>query len=130
MLYSRSRRVPPTTEPQTRRDVLRRFGSVGLLASASAGVGELLGSPPARAATTQLPATMVLNALQADASPEIAQAIEAGCCLHYTRAEGQCGSGGCGNGSCCYHVTSTQCAIDETVCVKVSCAEGNFTTGC
>jgi hypothetical protein len=120
---------------RNRRDVLRGVASIGAVATVLAGASELLGAQSARAAAgsatsaTQLPATMVLNALPPDAQA-IRAAIEAGCCVTYTRDEGHCGAGGCGTGECCYHVTSPACALDQVKCVAVSCAEGNFTTGC
>jgi hypothetical protein len=116
---------------RTRRDVLRGGSRLGILATAGAGLAELL-SPTRAGADTQLPqlpATMILNALPPDAPPDIRAAIEAGCCIHYTRDVGHCGSG-CPSGSCCYRVVSTGCGINEVTCVEVSCAEGNFTTGC
>jgi hypothetical protein len=120
-------------EGTTRRDALRRMFSAGIVTTAGAGLSELLVPVGARAASpqmTQLPATMVLNALPADASPDVSAAIEAGCCITYTRDEHHCGSGSCPTGSCCYHVVSTGCGLNEVICVEVSCAEGNFTTGC
>jgi len=117
----------------TRRDMLRRFFSTGVLATVGIGASELVGASQARASTsasTNLPATMILNALPADVSPSLVAAIEAGCCITYTRDEGNCGSGGCGSGRCCYHVVSTACGTDQVMCIDVSCAEGNFTTGC
>jgi hypothetical protein len=95
-------------------------------------MSELVASSSARAATSQLPqlpATMILNGLPPDAPQALIDAIEDGCCITYTRDEGQCG-GPCGTGWCCYHVVSSGCDINEVICVNVSCAEGNFTTGC
>lgn len=122
-----------SSEKPTRRDMLRRAWSAGIVATAGAGLSELVGVGSARAATqptTQLPATMILNALPPDAPTALIDAIEAGCCTTYTRDENHCGSGGCGAGWCCYHVVSTACDINEVICINVSCAEGNFTTGC
>jgi hypothetical protein len=121
-----------SAERSTRRDALRRIGSAGMLATVSAGLLDLLGAIPAGASTatsSQLPATMVLNALGPNAPAGLSVAIQSGCCVHYTRDEGACGSP-CPSGSCCYHVTSTTCGLDSTGCVDVNCAEGNFTTGC
>lgn len=120
-------------ERTTRRDALRRIFSAGIVTTAGAGLSELLVPSGARAASPQLPqlpATMVLNALPADASPSVAAAIEAGCCITYTRDENHCGSGSCPSGSCCYHIVSSNCGLNEIACVTVTCAEGNFTTGC
>ncbi len=120
-------------EKPTRRDMLRRAWSVGVLATAGAGVSELIGAGSACAAatqTTRLPATMILNALPADAPAAIRQAIEAGCCVHYTLDEHNCGSSHCPSGQCCYHVTSSDCGVDYITCIEVSCAEGNYSTGC
>jgi hypothetical protein len=128
-----TRREPAVNEPTSRREMLRRIFSAGVISTGAAGMAELLGVPAARAATpqlTNLPATMILNALPADGPPSIAAAIEAGCCITYTLDEHECGSEHCPSGSCCYHVTSPACNIDEVECVAVSCAEGNFTTGC
>jgi hypothetical protein len=113
--------------------MLRRAWSAGIFATAGIGLAELVGAGGARAATpetNQLPATMILNALPTDAPTALIDAIEAGCCTTYTRDENHCGSGGCGTGWCCYHVVSTACDINEVICINVSCAEGNFTTGC
>lgn len=77
----------------TRRDMLRRALSAGVFATAGAGVSALFGASSAGAettTTTQLPATMILRALPADASPALIQAIEDGCCIHYTRDENHC----------------------------------------
>jgi hypothetical protein len=128
-----SRSALGTDEQSTRRDILRRFASASVITTAGAGITQLFGISAAKASTTQspqLPATMILNALPANAPPTLAAAIEAGCCITYTRDEHACGSSSCPSGYCCYHVTSTDCNINETVCVEVSCAEGNFTTGC
>ena len=132
MWHPTERGLVSTGEP-TRRDLFRRAWSAGILATAGTGLFELVGAGRARAATSQtnqLPATMILNALPADAPTGLIEAIEAGCCTTYTRDENNCGSGGCGTGWCCYHVVSTACGINEVVCINVSCAEGNFTTGC
>jgi hypothetical protein len=132
MSESSLRRGLVSSERATRREVLRRLGSAGVLATATAGLSELFGSSSARAATTQLPqlpATLVLNALPPDAPTGLAAAIESQCCITYTRDEGHCGSP-CPSGYCCYHVVSTGCGLDEVTCIEVSCAEGNFTTGC
>lgn len=122
-----SERAGATT---TRRGALRRFLSAGVLATAGAGMSELLGARGAQAdaAPMRLPATMVLNALPADAPADLRAAIESGCCMNYYRDEFHCGSGGCGPGWCCYHVVG--CGRDEVLCINVSCAEGNFSSGC
>jgi len=73
---------------------------------------------------------MILNALPADAPAALVAAINAGCCITYTLDEHHCGSQSCPSGYCCYHVTSPGCNLDEIVCIEVSCAEGDFTTGC
>jgi hypothetical protein len=117
------------SDVRTRREMLRGMFSTGLMATMGAGATGLLAAPSARSATTQLPATMILNALPADAPANLVAAIEAGCCTTYTRDEGHC-NGSCGTGYCCYHVVSTNCGIDDVACIQVSCAEGNFTTGC
>jgi hypothetical protein len=120
-------------ERTTRRDALRRIFSAGIVTTAGAGLSELLVPSGARAASPQLPqlpATMILNALPADASASVTAAIEAGCCITYTRDEHHCGSSNCPTGACCYHIVSANCGINEIACVAVSCAEGNFTTGC
>jgi hypothetical protein len=128
-----TKREPAVNEPRSRRKLLRRIFSGGVVSTGTAGVAELVGVPAARAATPQLPrlpATMILKALPADASPSIAAAIEAGCCITYTLDEHACGSEHCPSGYCCYQITSPACGIDEVQCVEVSCAEGDFTTGC
>lgn len=132
-MLGRGMRAGMSGDDPTRRDMLRQALSAGVFATAGAGVSALFGASSTRAATTatpQLPATMILRALPADAPPALIQAIEAGCCIHYTRDENHCTPDPCPTGSCCYHVVSTNCGIDETVCVGVSCAEGNFSTGC
>lgn len=115
----------------TRRGVLRRITSIGAVATVGAGMSELVGLGTARAVTpaaTKLPATMVLNALPPGADA-VRAAIEASCCITYTRDEGKC-SPACGSGWCCYHVTSSDCGLNTIECIEISCAEGNFTTGC
>jgi hypothetical protein len=59
-----------------------------------------------------------------------AGASQSDCCTHYTVAEGHCQAGGCGSGSCCYHVVSTGCSIDKYLCVDLPCSTGDFSTGC
>ena len=113
-----------------RRGALRRMLSVGVFTTVGAGLAELAAVSSARAATTQLPITMVLNALPPDASPTLREAIQSGCCTTYTVDEFHCGSGGCGAGWCCYHVVSVNCGINEVVCINVGCNTGNFSTGC
>lgn len=132
-MLGRGMRAGVPGDDSTRRDMLRRVLSAGVFATAGAGISELLGTASAHAATTtttRLPATMILKALPADAAPALVQAIEDGCCITYTRDEHHCTPDPCPTGSCCYHVVSTDCGINETVCVDVSCAEGNYTTGC
>lgn len=132
-MMGRLRKAPASSsDGPTRRDVLRRAGSAGVLATAGAGLAELFGSHLARADTAptlRLPATMILNALPPDAPANLRTAIEDGCCITYTRDEGACNPA-CGSGFCCYHVVSKDCGIDEITCIEVSCAEGNFSTGC
>jgi hypothetical protein len=120
-------------EEPTRRDMLRRMLSAGVLATASAGMSGLFLAPGARADTSplpQLPASVVLNALPPDAPPALVAALEDGCCITYTLDEHHCGSGSCPSGYCCYHVVSTDCGINEVVCIEVGCDTGNFSTGC
>ena len=50
------------------------------------------------ACSGRITAEEVLQALPPEASPALREAIESGCCIHYTVAEGMCGSGGCGTG--------------------------------
>lgn len=117
---------------RTRRDVLKRMMSTGLVATIGAGLADLTGVTTAHAAESELPnipGSMVLNSLSDDASAALKQAIASGCCIKYTRDEGHC-SPKCGSGWCCYHVTSSGCGLNEIECVNVSCAEGNFTSGC
>jgi hypothetical protein len=117
----------------TRREALRRFLSVGVAATAAAGLGELLTSPLARAdqaPTAQVAVADVLAALPPDASPQLIAAIQSSCCTHYTVAQFHCGSGGCGSGFCCYHIVSTACGIDTYACLNYPCSHGNFSSGC
>jgi hypothetical protein len=116
----------------TRRDALRRFLSVGVVATAAAGFSELLSSPLARAdqmPTRQAAVADVLAALPPDASPELIAAIQLSCCTHFTVAEFRCGSGGCGTGWCCYHVVDS-CGGDYHTCLNYPCSHGNFSIGC
>lgn len=129
----RMTRIDGLGEKPTRRDMLRRAWSAGILATAGAGLSELVGAGTARAATPQLPqlpVTLILNALPADAPSALRDAIDAGCCTTYTLDEHHCGSNNCPSGYCCYHVVSTGCGINEVVCLEVSCSEGDFSTGC
>jgi hypothetical protein len=128
-----TRREPAVNEPRSRREMLRRIFSTRVFSTGAAGMAELLRMPAPRAAAPQLPslpATRIRNALPADAPPSIAAAIDAGCCITYTLDEHACGSEHCPDGYCCYQITSPGCGIDEVQCVEVSCAEGDFTTGC
>jgi hypothetical protein len=113
----------------TRRQALRRFWAVGLLATASAGIADLFMVGPADAETSlpSVPISAALSALPADAPPGLVQAIADGCCITYTRDEGAC-TPSCPSGQCCYHVTG--CGYNYIACIEVSCAKGNFTTGC
>jgi hypothetical protein len=120
-------------ESPTRRDMLRRILSAGVLTTAGAGLTGLLTSPVARAASTplpNLPSSLLLKALPADVSPAVLQAIADGCCVTYTLDEHHCGSGSCPSGYCCYHIVSTDCGLNEVACVGVGCDTGDFSTGC
>lgn len=88
------------------------------------------GSDAAASGPGSVQAADVLRALPADASQALRDAIAAGCCVHYTVAEGQCVPGGCGTGRCCYHIVSTDCGLDEYQCLDYPCDTGNFSTGC
>lgn len=113
----------------TRRQALRRFWVTGVLATAGAGLSEMLLRPnPAAAATLgpTMPAATILAALPADASAGLRAAIESGCCLYYTRDEGAC-SPACGSGTCCYVISG--CYKEGPLCITVSCTKGNFTSG-
>ncbi len=132
-MLGRGMRTEASDRFSTRREMLRRTVSAGVVATAGAGLAELFGAAPARAltpATTRLPATMILNALPTDAPAALVQAIENGCCIQYTRDENHCSPDPCPSGQCCYHIVSTGCDLNETICIDVSCAEGNFSTGC
>jgi hypothetical protein len=132
MKFSTTRGEESGEEP-TRRDMLRGLLSAGLLTTAVAGISALFAGPDARAGTTrlpQLPASVVLKALPADAPPALVAAIEDGCCITYTLDEHNCGSGSCPSGYCCYHVVSTDCGINEVTCIEVGCDMGDFSTGC
>lgn len=94
--------------------------------------GNAICSEAAPAGSLQGPRTAdeVLKALPHDASQALRDALQATCCIHYTVSEGDCVAGGCGTGKCCYHVVSTNCGIDEYVCLDYPCDTGNFSTGC
>jgi hypothetical protein len=72
----------------------------------------------------------LLKVLPPEVSPALRDAIASGCCIHYTVAEGMCGSGGCGTGSCCYHAVGAACGIDKYECLPYPCSKGDFSTGC
>lgn len=98
MIWRPTKRVIVSTGAPARRGIFRRAWSAGILATAGTGLFEMVGAGGARAGTSQsnqLPATMILNALPADAPTGLIEAIEAGCCTTYTRDENNCGSGGC-----------------------------------
>jgi hypothetical protein len=125
--------LPPSNHGLTRRGVLRRFLSAGLFTTAGVGLTQLITPASSRAATSELPrlpSTMVLNALPSDAPAGLREAIEAGCCITYTLDEHHCGNSSCPSGECCYHIQSTDCGLDYVTCLAVSCAEGDFSTGC
>jgi hypothetical protein len=88
------------------------------------------GFTPAGSVPSPLTPEEVLQALPPEASPALREALQSGCCIHYTVSEGDCGSGGCGAGWCCYHAVSTGCGINEYTCVHVPCSTGNFSSGC
>jgi hypothetical protein len=88
------------------------------------------GFTPAGSLPTALTADEVVKALPESAPQALRDALLANCCTHYTVAEGECGTGGCGSGSCCYHIVSTECSINKYSCVGVPCSTGNFSTGC
>lgn len=114
----------------TRRQALRRFWVSGLLATAGAGLSEIFRVPRASAATVQsvqMPISTVLAALPRDAPVGLREAIASGCCLTYTRTEGEC-SPSCGAGYCCYTISG--CYEAGPLCINVPCSRGNFTTGC
>lgn len=114
----------------TRRQALRRFWLTGVLATASTGLSELLMVPSASAATVegvQLPVSIVLDALPPDAPVGLREAVASGCCLKYTRTEGEC-SPACGTGHCCYTISG--CYDAGPLCISVPCSRGDFTSGC
>lgn len=115
----------------TRRQALRRFWVTGVLATAGAGLSELLVLPRTAAAATgasvQLSAATVFDALPLDAPDGLREAIAGGCCLRYTRTEGEC-SPACGTGHCCYKISG--CYTAGPLCISVPCSTGDFTTGC
>jgi hypothetical protein len=88
------------------------------------------GFTPVGSVPSSVTAEELLQALPPEASPALREAIESGCCIHYTVAEGMCGAGGCGTGSCCYHAVSTGCSINQYECLPYPCSKGNFSTGC
>lgn len=114
----------------TRRQALRRFWVTGVLATAGAGLSELLLVPRASATVSSLgpavPSATILAALPADAPVGLRDAIASGCCLYYTRDEGAC-SPACGTGSCCYVISG--CYNAGPTCIGVPCSRGNFTSG-
>ena len=71
----------------------------------------------------------VLAALPADAPAELRAAIRSNCCVHYYVSEGNCVSGGCGPGWCCYHIVSS-CGPNYYSCLQHPCSYGNFSVGC
>lgn len=120
------------SQGRTRRDMLKRLMSTGFAATIGAGLADLTGVTSAHAATSEvprIPASMILNSLPANAPAALTQALASGCCIKYTRDEGHC-SPKCGSGWCCYHVVSSGCGLNMVTCINVSCAEGNFTSGC
>lgn len=88
------------------------------------------GSTPVGSVPRAISPEELLAALPAGASPALREALQSGCCIHYTVAEGHCQAGGCGSGSCCYHVVSTGCDINLYECLPYPCSTGNFSTGC
>jgi hypothetical protein len=88
------------------------------------------GLTPAGSSPRPLTADDALKVLPPLASQALREAIQSGCCIHYTVAEGECQAGGCGNGRCCYHVVSTACSINEYMCLDLPCSTGNFSIGC
>lgn len=125
----------------TRRTMLRRIGAAGMMATAGAGVAQLIGTTSARAAQGQpLPQSVlgpvptvirsaepILNAMDpATAATIRAQmAANAGCKVCWYVDEGNCDAAHCPDHGCCYYHTG--CGGYGVDCIpNFSCAHGNY----
>jgi hypothetical protein len=103
----------------TRRTMLRRMGSAGLLATAGAGLAGMLGTGSAQASSQSSSQSAVpvvsLRGQTVPANPD--------CCVTCARAEYHCGNGSaCGSGECCFFCDG--CGLNGFYCFNTSCANG------
>lgn len=89
-------------EKVSRRIALRRFGKAGLLATAGAGVLELLGTSGARAASPATGTTKIVNGVPVYTGP-VSPTPNPDSSCYAPLAEGHCG-GPCPPGYYCYKV--------------------------
>ncbi len=100
---------------ETRRAVLRRYGSLGLAATFGAGLTTLFRGRPARAAAilpspTQPPSAII------DGIPTFGQMGPDTCCTICNEAQHQCDpSGHCATGQCCYYCNG--CGLGGYYCI-------------
>lgn len=113
-----SQTIETTSDGHTsRRVMLRRMSSFGLLAAAGAGFSSLLGASSARADNSGplLPGVQTVKA-----------GPDCNACVTCVRDEYTCYPGGCGPGNCCYHCTG--CGHNYHSCYNVNCNVLRFTT--
>lgn len=108
-----------------RRSMLARMGSVGLLATAGAGLSSLLGTSSAKASTvsTTFPPGVIIPTLG------VASPADADCdmCVTCTYAPDHCSPDPCPAGHCCYFC-SGDCVINYYQCYDKTCATKTFPT--
>lgn len=103
----------------SRRAMLRRMGSVGLLATAGAGLSSLLGASAASAQGLPNNGSVVPGLLAVNNGPDC------NACISCKRDEFTCGPGRCSRG-CCYHCQG--CGHDYHACYDVGCEVLHFDT--
>lgn len=125
----------------TRRTMLRRIGAAGMMATAGAGVAQLIGSSSARAAsggpltnlgpmpTVIQSAEPILSAMDPASAAIIRQQMAAtpDCQVCFYVEEGHCDTSHCPDNGCCYYHTG--CGGYGLDCIpNYSCAHGNYCT--
>jgi hypothetical protein len=133
-----------TPDLQTRRTMLQRMGALGIMATAGAGVTQLIGTTSARAAQSTLPlpqsvlgpvptviqsAEPILNAMDPATAATIRAQMAAtpDCSVCFYVEEGHCDVTHCPDHGCCYYHTG--CGGFGLDCIpNYSCNHGNYCT--
>jgi hypothetical protein len=110
-MSDRNTALESLNESVTRRSMLRRIGVFGLAATATAGLGGLLGAPAASAATTTNSTGLGSGYMQSTGAIPDSCDCTTLCDLN----EGGCGSTHCPTGYCCFKCDG--CGLKGSICL-------------